>query len=353
MRRIDEDIASGKFQNLYLLYGTEEYLKNQYKKKLIDALVNEGDTMNFSVFKNDKAKDKSIVDIAETVPFMAKMVGPEGNQYRVILIEESGFGTISASKDKSKKGDTSKKDAPDLILDYLSEIPESTIFIFIETKIDKKYRLFKRADEKGRAIEVSMPNEAVLQKWVGARLNANGKKMRADAWNRFFAMTGNSMNNMDMEMEKLISYTGERDQITIDDVNAVCIESIDVIIYKLADAIAERNLMKTFDVYHEFLAARVEPKAVLGEIIKLYNRMKIIKSMQNEGKSNEDTAKVIGVQPYYVKVNSSRARQFSMEEIDSLLAEAADYNFKMNRGLIDDKMAVELLMMKYAGGKQS
>ena len=353
MRRIDEDIARGKFQNLYLLYGTEEYLKNQYKKKLIDALVNEGDTMNFSVFKNDKAKDKSIVDIAETVPFMAKMVGPEGNQYRVILIEESGFGTISASKDKAggKKGDSSKKDAADLILDYLSEIPESTIFIFVESKIDKKYRLFKRADERQRAIEITMPNESVLQKWVGARLNANGKKMRADAWNRFYAMTNNSMNNMDMEIEKLISYTGDREQITIDDVNAICIESMDVIIYKLADAIAEKDLMKTFDVYHQFLSARIEPKAVLGEIIKLYNRMKVIKAMTLEGKSNDDIARVIGVQPYYVKVNSSRAKRFSMEEIDSLLAEAADYNFKMNRGLIEEKMAVELLMMKYAGGR--
>ena len=46
MKRIDEDIAQGQFQNIYLLYGEEEYLKLQYKNKLLAALVNEGDNMN-------------------------------------------------------------------------------------------------------------------------------------------------------------------------------------------------------------------------------------------------------------------------------------------------------------------
>ena len=41
MKRIDEDIANGQFKNLYLIYGEEDYLKLQYKNKLIAALVNE------------------------------------------------------------------------------------------------------------------------------------------------------------------------------------------------------------------------------------------------------------------------------------------------------------------------
>ena len=48
MKAIDEDIKSGQFKNVYLLYGDEAYLKKQYKDKLVKALVAEGDTMNFS-----------------------------------------------------------------------------------------------------------------------------------------------------------------------------------------------------------------------------------------------------------------------------------------------------------------
>lgn len=355
MRRIDEDIASGKFQNLYLLYGTEEYLKEQYKKKLIDALVNPGDSMNFSSFYGAAAKDKGVVEIAETMPFLAKEVGPDGDQYRVILIERSGFGSIQGSKEK----DNSRKKPEDLILDYLSEISETTIIIFVEEeriddkkidgKVNKKYRLFKAADKVGRAIELNMPNEAVLKKWVGARIKASGKQIAMDAWERFLVMTGSSMNNMNSELEKLISYVGDRPQITLEDVNAVCIEGIDVKIYELADALAEKNARKTFDIYHEWMAARVEPRTVLNEIIKLYSRLKLIKQMDASGRSLHDIAATIGTQDYYVKINLPRAKRFSAKELDEMLKDAADYSKKINTGLLNEKMAVELLMMKYAG----
>ncbi len=349
MRRIDEDIASGKFKNIYLLYGSEEYLKNQYKKKLVSALVNEGDTMNFSVYKGDKAKDKAIVDTAETIPFLAKAVGPDGDQYRVILIEDSGFGDVSASKG-SKKDDASKKNADDLILDYLSSIPETTIFIFVETKVNKKYRLYKAAEAAGRAIEIEMPTEPVLQKWVGARLNSVGKKMKREAWDRYYAMTGRDMNNMDMELEKLIAYTGDRDQITVEDVNAICIEDIDIKIYELADAIADKNGRKTFDVYNEFITAKVPPAIVLSEIVKLCTRLRVIKAMNASGASNAEIAPVIGVRNEdFVNVNLPRAKKFSMDELDSMLKDAADYHYKINNGLLNDNMAVEMLMMKYVG----
>ena len=39
MKTIDEDIKSGQFKKIYLLYGDEAYLKKQYKDKLKKALV--------------------------------------------------------------------------------------------------------------------------------------------------------------------------------------------------------------------------------------------------------------------------------------------------------------------------
>ena len=37
MKTIDDDIRSGNFKQIYLLYGTEAYLKKQYKDKLKNA----------------------------------------------------------------------------------------------------------------------------------------------------------------------------------------------------------------------------------------------------------------------------------------------------------------------------
>ena len=46
MQRINEDIKTGNFKQIYLLYGEERYLKNQYTTRLRKALCQEGDEMN-------------------------------------------------------------------------------------------------------------------------------------------------------------------------------------------------------------------------------------------------------------------------------------------------------------------
>ena len=51
MKTIDEHIKTGQFQNAYLLFGDEDYLKKQYRDNLIKALLPEGDTMNFAKFE--------------------------------------------------------------------------------------------------------------------------------------------------------------------------------------------------------------------------------------------------------------------------------------------------------------
>ena len=47
MKSILEDIKNQEFKNVYLFYGEEEYLKKQYRNRLIQALNPEDDTMNY------------------------------------------------------------------------------------------------------------------------------------------------------------------------------------------------------------------------------------------------------------------------------------------------------------------
>ena len=83
MKTIDEDIKSRNFKQIYLLYGTEAYLKKQYKDKLKNAMAAPDDTMNFTRFEGKNINPKEVIDLAETLPFFADK--------RVILIEDSGF----------------------------------------------------------------------------------------------------------------------------------------------------------------------------------------------------------------------------------------------------------------------
>ena len=325
MRRIDEDIANGQFKNLYLIYGEEDYLKLQYKNKLIAALVNEGDNMNFSKYEDNGINTAQIIDQAETMPFFA--------EHRVILIENSGFG----------------KKMPEDLGNYLSTIPEFTVFIFVEPTADKRGKLYKAAKAAGRNIEINMPNEAVLAKWVGAQLNAAGKQMKKDAWSQFLNMTHESMDNMSRELEKLITYVGDRNQITIDDVNAICIAKVETKIFDMLNAISAKDMVKTMDLYQDMLSAKEPPMRILTMIVRQFRQMKVVKELSGFGNNASTIAGKVGMPDFAVRRTMQLAGNFSDKEITNLLNDAADFEEKFKTGRLDEKLAVELIIMKYAG----
>ena len=83
MKNLQEDIKNQDFKKVYLLYGEEKYLLQQYRNKLEKALVPEGDTMNFSLFQGKKTEPREVIELAETMPFFADR--------RVIFLEDTGF----------------------------------------------------------------------------------------------------------------------------------------------------------------------------------------------------------------------------------------------------------------------
>ena len=52
MKSLNEDIKSGQFKSVYLLYGEETYLKKQYKDRMTKAVVLDGDTMNYAYYED-------------------------------------------------------------------------------------------------------------------------------------------------------------------------------------------------------------------------------------------------------------------------------------------------------------
>ena len=58
MKSLNEDLKTGQFKQIYLLYGEESYLKRQYRERLVRAMIPEGDTMNYAVYEGKEHRYK-------------------------------------------------------------------------------------------------------------------------------------------------------------------------------------------------------------------------------------------------------------------------------------------------------
>ena len=72
MEQLLNDLKQQTFKSVYLLCGEEAYLRNQYKKRLKDAMTDEGDTMNYSYYEGKDVNPRAVIDMAETLPFFAE-----------------------------------------------------------------------------------------------------------------------------------------------------------------------------------------------------------------------------------------------------------------------------------------
>ena len=324
MKRIDEDIKTGTFRRVYLLYGEEDYLKRQYRDKLIRAMTDEGDTVNLARYEGKETSVGEVIDLAETLPFFAER--------RVICLSDTGFFTAAQEE----------------LAAYFARIPETACLIFVESQTDKRTKTFKAAEKNGLAVSFSMPDERTLARWMQGRVKAAGKTMTGDAWEEFLERCGDYMEHMDKEMEKLLSYVYEKDGIERADVENVCTRPPQSKVFDMIAAMGRRDLTKVLELYHDLLATREPPLRILALIVRQFQQMYLIKDMAAQGMNVLGIASRMGSRDFIVRKNMAMAANFTSEQIRGLLEEAADCEERVKSGRLQDRMAVELLMVRYS-----
>jgi DNA polymerase-3 subunit delta len=196
MQNIKEDIKRNQYKPVYLLYGTEDYLKKLYKSKLKDGILGNSDDMNYTYYEGKGIDIYKVIETAETLPFFSDR--------RLIIIENCGL--FKAQND---------------LADYIRKMPETTYIVFVENEIDKRNRLYKAVKECGAISQMDGLDENNLKLWITSLLNKNGKKITANTLMYLLGKSGTDMENLSNEVEKLICYALDREIITNEDVDMV------------------------------------------------------------------------------------------------------------------------------------
>lgn len=327
MKKIDESIQTGQFKRVYLLYGEETYLKRQYRDKLKRAVTTQGDTMNVTVFEGRNCNPKEMIDLAQTLPFFA--------DYRVILAQDTGFF----------------KKSVDELAEYVSEIPDTSILIFVEDEVDRRNKLFKAVNKYGVVSEFKTQTEKVLIQWILQRLKREGKRITERVMYLFLARTGTDMENIDKELEKLLMYTYGREIIEAEDVEAICTTQTTSKIFDMVDAIAKGEQQKALALYYDLLALKEPPMRILFLIDRQFQILLQVKDLMGQGFDAKSISAKIGVPEFAVRKNMGQARAFSMERIQEALKEGVQLEQDVKTGKIDDRISVELMIVKYSAAE--
>lgn len=321
MRQINEDIKKGSFRQAYLLYGEERYLRRQYRDKLRKALCEEGDTMNTHFYEGKDLPIGEIVDLAETLPFFADR--------RVIFITDSGLFKSGGEK----------------MAEYLSNPSETTFFVFTESEVDKRSKLYKTVQSRGYAAEFAEQDENTLKRWVAGILAKEGMKIAESTVALFLSKTGTDMENIQMELEKLVCYCMGREVVTAQDVEAVCTVRVSNHIFDMINAIAAGEQRQALELYYDLLALKEPPMRILFLIARQCNMLLQVRELKSKGFDNRAISSKVGVPPFVAGKYVAQAAKFKTATLRRAVETCVEAEEAVKTGRMNDKMSVEILIL--------
>lgn len=324
MKDLQKDIQTGNWKPVYLLFGEEDYLRQQYRKRLLKALNPEEDTMNFSMFSGKDINPAQIIDLAETMPFFADQ--------RIIYIEDSGF-----FKNKCEK-----------LPEYLAELPEYLVMVFCEREVDKRSRMYKAVTKYGRAIEFKKQTDSTLTRWVLTQLKQENKKITQQDMELFLSRTGTDMSRIHSELEKLICYCADDEVITREAILAITTEKTENQIFEMVKAITERRQKRALDLYYDLLELKEPPMRILFLIARQYNILLQVREMMQQHLGTDEIASKLGLQSFIVRKAVPIAQKYSVKQLKKAVETMVNMEEDVKNGRISDTLSVELLIVRYS-----
>lgn len=314
-----------KNKNVYLLFGEEKYLIKQAFDEIVDNVVYSQDkTMNIDFYEGKDVSINNIIDSIETLTFFA--------ENRCVVVRDTGFLKKSANADIEG------------LVDAIVDVPDTTYVVFIED-VDKSSVLYKAVKKEGVAYEFSTPKENELISFVESKVKNKKCKIDRATTIYFLRTVENDMIIVDNELEKLIAYTLFKNRIEKDDIDKICTKSLQVEIFKLMDAIGNKNVQLTLEIYNDMMFVKEPVLRILSMLARQVKLILLSKELSEAGYNFNEISAKIGVHSFVVKGCIKQSKNFTKNKLVDSLLKLSELETNIKTGKIKDVIGLETLIV--------
>lgn len=259
---IKAELKKGSISPTYLFMGEENYLKEEIvltiKRLIFKDVVDESD-FNLDILYGDEVDAVKIVDLAKSYSFFTSK--------RLIVVKR--LEKLS-SQDKA------------ILAAYIEQPSSDTCLILIANKIDKDSLLYQAVSKKGQIVMFYPLFDNEVKIWIAAKCQAAKKRILPEAIELLLQRIGNSLQELDMEINKFITFIGERDVVTEEDIIQTSGEFYQNTVFDLGIAIGQANQEKATQIFRNLFLQGEAPVKVLFMITRHLRLLWQVKLLQEE-----------------------------------------------------------------------
>lgn len=305
--KIVNDIKQGNIKPIYFFMGEEPYYIDRLTDYIEDNILTEEEKgFNQTVLYGKDVSLEDVMSSARRYPMMAER--------QVVIVKEAQ--ELSRTIDK---------------LEAYAQNPQPTtvlVFAYKYKTLDKRKKVTKTLEKAGLVFESKKLYENQVGEWIKRVLSGKGYTIEPKAAAMLVEFLGNDLSKINNELEKLIIILPKGTAISPKHVEENIGISKDYNVFELRKAIGERDQLKAYRIADHFSQNPKDNPLVMttGLVFGFFSQLLQYHGLKDKSAAN--AARVLKVNPYFMKDYDIALRNYPMKKVSAIVAALRDIDVK-------------------------
>jgi len=309
---------------LYILYGENTFELD----KFIDNLMKEKSITEKIIYDYEKCDINECINEASYNDLFGNL--------KLVILNNSTFLTSKSSLESERFNN------------YITSPNPNTYLVFTvnSDKLDERKKLVKELKSKSIVKEFKSIDKTNIDTAIKDYFNNIDYKINMDAVSEIKSRLLTNTSVLYSELSKLEMYKYNSKEITLEDVKKVIIKYEEDNIFKLVDAVINKDKKRIFTIYKKIINDKVEPSVI---IVLLANNIRLIlqtKLLYEEKMSETSIASKLKEHPYRIKLALNNAYKSTINELVSELNKLFYLDYKIKTGEVDRYKGLEAFFIE-------
>ncbi|MBX9853677.1 MAG: DNA polymerase III subunit delta [Cytophagaceae bacterium] len=298
-----KDLKNNKYSPVYFLQGEESYyidLIADYIEK--NCLSDSEKSFNQTVLYGKDVNMNTILLNAKKFPMMAER--------QVVIVKEA-----------QEVSDLGKESGDAQLNAYIQNPLPSTVLVFCYKykSLHARKSLSKNLDKFSVVVSSKKIYDNQLPQWVGEYFGSKGFKINPKAALMLSEFVGNNLSRLSNESDKLLINIQKGQEVTEDHIEKYVGVSKEFNVFELQQALIRKDVYKANQIVNYF-EANPKNNPVIPVLVVLFNfftKLLLVHGTENRAEAN--LAKVLGVNPYFVKDYIYGVKSYSPAKVTHII----------------------------------
>ncbi len=311
---------------LYFLFGDETFLMDEVQAAVLKhALEPHEKDFNLDIVYGSETDANQVLGLCSQYPVMA--------QRRVVIVREF-------EKLEENQAFKSYAERPN---------PTTVVLLVCNARPNLSAHPYRALKQHAAWAEFKALRPQDLPRWIKSRLASVGYGIEPAALHMLGDFLNTDLRAAASELDKLITFIGDRKEITADDVVRAAGQTREFSVFELQKAVGEQRFADAVRISERLLSMAANPSGeaimIVAILTSFYTKLWRLLPLMAERMPERAMAGQIGVPPYYIGEYVGAIRRLGGAGVERSFGALLAADYELKGGAVRDARAVLLLLL--------